>query len=114
MGASGTYAGNLYRNLKTVFGFPSGCAPIEWVLIPTRVARETPHPVMMPHKFLQEVFRHRPDIWQQRFIGQSGAALEFWEHMAHTPYVRNHPFLPKSVWSKTIPLGFHGDGGAFN
>ena len=78
VGASGTYAGNLYRNLKTVVGFPSGCAPIEWVLIPTRVARETPHPVMMPHKFLQEVFRHRPDIWQQRFIGQSGAAFEFW------------------------------------
>ena len=30
-GASGQQAGNLFRDLKRIFGWPSGCAPINWI-----------------------------------------------------------------------------------
>jgi hypothetical protein len=68
----------------------------------------------MPHHFLQSYFSNRPDLWSQRVVGPAGACAQFWNEMAGTAYVRNHPFLPHSAWATTIPLGFHGDGGAFS
>ena len=50
-GASGQHAGNLFRDLKSIFGWPAGCAPIDWITIPTKHSSATPHPVLWPHKF---------------------------------------------------------------
>ena len=42
------------------------------------------------------------------------ACLEFWRGTRQTRFVRNHPKLPRSSWRSTIPIGFHGDAGAFS
>ena len=34
--------------------------------------------------------------------------------MSNTEFVREHPNLPRRTWAQTIPIGFHGDGGAFS
>ena len=34
--------------------------------------------------------------------------------MQESAFVRMHPFLPEAVWPTTVPIGMHGDGGAFN
>ena len=34
--------------------------------------------------------------------------------MSQSEFVQRHPYLPKGSWCDTVPLGFHGDGGAFN
>ena len=46
-------------------------------------------------------------------MGLRGAALSFWRGMRGHPYVREHPGLPEAHWGSTIPIGLHGDGGAF-
>ena len=40
--------------------------------------------------------------------------LEFWQAMRETSFVTKHPSLPRSSWHRIIPLGFHGDAGAFS
>ena len=68
----------------------------------------------MPHKFFQQLFLHRRDIWRERIVGGDGALESFWNGMSQSEFVQRHPYLPKSSWCDTVPLGFHGDGGAFN
>ena len=75
---------------------------------------ETPHPVIWPHRFFQTLSKFQPDIWKTRVTGSRGAAQQFWESMRDSEFVKQHPFLPPASWGSIIPLGFHGDGGAFN
>ena len=109
---------NIFRALVKVFGIPVGAAPIEWVEIPTKHGRRTPHPVLMPHKFFQEVFKHRQNIWAERIAGSAGASSEacrlFWEGMKNSEFVKRHPNLPMFAWDRIVPFGVHGDGGKYN
>ena len=113
-GASGQQAGNLFRDLKRIFGWPSGCAPIRWIQLPTKRGRVTPHPVLWPHEFFKCMFNERLDLFQQRLCGPEGSCKHFWEGISGSMFMRRHPSLPRSVWHKTIPMGFHADGGGFN
>ena len=71
-GTGGKHAGNLFRDQKKVFGFPKGCAPIDWIPLPTKAGRKTPHPAMYPHRFFMELFQHRPALWRERIEGVEG------------------------------------------
>ena len=114
-GCSGKYGGNLFRDVKSAFGWPDGAPPIEYILVPTKSnGRKTPWPVLFPHRFFQEVFRKRPDTWSSRICPCEDACHEFWDSMKLSPFVQRHPFLNPSTWRQTVPIGFHGDGGAFN
>ena len=46
--------------------------------------------------------------------GPANAALQFWQSMAETAFMRLHPDLPKGKWATTVPLGMHGDGASFS
>ena len=114
VGSHGKYLGNLYRDLCSMFGTPIGSPPLDWVEIPTRAGPRTPHPIFLPHKFFQSLSANRQDVWKSRILGPAGGAKHFWDSIATSEFVVNHPFLPREQWDTIIPLGFHGDGGAFN
>ena len=114
MGASGEHAGNLFRDIKKMFGWPSGCAPVAWIQIPTVKRPSTPHPVMWPREFFERLFQDRHDLFQKRLIGASGSCNHFWEGMKDTEFMQRHPCLPPEIWPNTVPLGSHADGGGFN
>ena len=113
-GASGQHAGNLFRDLKSIFGWPAGCAPIDWITIPTKHSSATPHPVLWPHKFFQVMWTERKDFFEERLVGPAGACDHFWQGIKDSKFVVSHPCLPPEVWPSTVPLGFHADGGGFN
>ena len=46
--------------------------------------------------------------------GAAGEALAFWNSMKDTAVVRMHPVLKAADWARCIPLGLHGDAGAFS
>jgi hypothetical protein len=114
LSAAGTYgkhAKNLFRDIGNLFGHPIGAPPLDWIEIPMKGNRKTAHPIYWPHKFFQSVAHYRDDIFRSRLIGLDGAADQFWQSIAGSDYVRNHPFLPRGAWGKIIPIGMHGDGG---
>ena len=74
--------------------------------------RKYARPVFWPHKFFAAA--DREDISRERIVGLDGAAAQFWESIKDSEFMTNHPFLPRAHWNKIIPLGMHGDGGAFN
>jgi hypothetical protein len=114
IGTTGTHAQNLFRYLKALFGQPLGAAPVQWIELPTVRGRKDPHPVFMPHKFLQELYKHRPDVLRARLTGGRGATEMYWSGLQHADFVAHHPFLPRAHWPNIIPIGFHGDGGPFS
>jgi hypothetical protein len=117
LSAAGTYGKhpqNLFRDLLRLFGRPRGAPPIDWVEIPMKNGNSVPHPVIWPHKFFAALARERRDIWSDRIAGSEGALKAFWESMRESEFVRTHPYLPEVGWPKCVPIGMHGDGGAFN
>jgi hypothetical protein len=113
-GTYGKYPANLFRDLLKIVGNPVGAPPIDWVQIPMKSGRREPHPVIWPHKFFQSLCAARRDIFDSRIRGPEHGCHQFWDFMKDTEFVRRHPFLPEGVWDKTVPIGMHGDGGAFN
>ena len=112
--AAGTYckhAKNLSRDISNLLGHPIGAPLLDWIEIPMKGNRKTAHPIYWPHKFFQNVAHYRDDIFRSRLIGLDGAADQFWQSIAGSDYVRNHPFLPRGAWGILIPIGMHGDGG---
>jgi hypothetical protein len=91
-GSSGVHSGNLYKALVNIFGYPKGCAPIDWIEVATKSGRKTAHPVIWPHKFFEQLFKAKNDIWHQRLVGGSGACLQFWKSMKDSDFVKNIPF----------------------
>ena len=46
--------------------------------------------------------------------GDDEASEIFWNSIRDTDFARNHEYLPANDWKRIIPIGVHGDGGAFN
>ena len=112
LGNYGANAQHLYKGLCNLFGHPVGAPPIDWVEVPTVAGRKTPVPFIFPHIF-SKLFSDRQDIWIDRVVGGDGACSEFWKGMANSEFVKRHPHLPRHAWDRIVPLGMHGDGGAF-
>ena len=105
---------NAFRSLRNLFGIPKGAPELTWLEIPTVSGPRTLHPFLMPHEFFASYFSGKKQSWARLLSGPSGAPLEFWRSMRGSAFLDRHPSLPRSAWAKTIPIGFHGDGGAFS
>ena len=68
-GSYGNHAKDLFRVLKVLFGHPLGAVPVDLVELPTTRGRKDPRPVLMPHKFVQQLFQHRKDVLRTRITG---------------------------------------------
>ena len=52
--------------------------------------------------------------WEKAVRGPAGAAQEYWGSMKQTEFFKQHPGLTEDNLHRTIPIGMHGDGGAFS
>ena len=115
VGSHGKHAGNLHRDLVRLFGLPQEAPEIRWLEIPTIRGPKTPHPFLLPIEFLQKLFVHsQSGHWQAIMGGNDGAAERHWRAWSHTDFVRLHPHIAMERWPFIIPIGLHGDGGAFS
>eukprot|EP00959_Pyramimonas_sp_CCMP1952_P455991 9472441-Pyramimonas_sp.AAC.1 len=97
-----------------IFGRPAGSPGLDYFELPSlTTGRTRPHPFLLPHKFFRSLHGERPACWSKYMCGAPGAALEFWNNLADTPFVRQHPMIRPDMFSRLIPLGFHGDAGGF-
>jgi hypothetical protein len=109
-GTCGKHPQNIMRGLINALGMPTAAPAIDWVQIPTTKGPLTPHPVVFPHLLFKGLHDHRPELFTRVIAGAAGAALEFWQDMRQTEFVRKHPELPEAVWGHTTPLVMHSDG----
>ena len=114
IGNWGTNPQNMQRALIGVFGHPPGAPPFTLVEIPTKHGTRTPHPFLLPHLFFQHYYSEQRDKWVQAMRGSPRAPAQFWEKMRNSDYFAFHPNAATQQWGRTIPLGLHGDGGAFS
>ena len=113
-GTHGKHPSSVHRKLMSIFGNPKGAPEIDWVEIPTKNGRVA-HPFLFPHKFLKAMYEERFPMFVQAFRGPEGAARQFWEALLErdNPFVKNHPLLTADAYDHAIPIGMHGDAGAF-
>ena len=52
-------------------------------------------------------------MFDEAIRGPADAAKVFWDTLADTSMVKDHPALPQRRRPRIIPLGLHGDAGAF-
>ena len=114
LGTLGNNPGNLFRDVCKNFGTPKGSPPMDYIELHIKGNRKYARPVFWPHKFFAALAADRDDIFRERIVGLDGAAAQFWESIKDSEFMTKHPFLPRAHWNKIIPLGMHGDGGAFN
>ena len=107
-------AHNAFRSLQSVFGYPAGAPQMTWLEIPTTAGPRTPHPFLLPHEFFNSYFTHKKKDWLSTMARSSEACIEFWRGMRGSAFVKHHPSLRAPSWGTTIPIGFHGDAGAFS
>lgn len=115
MGASGQHPQNLFRAMQSVLGYPNGAPEMDWFELPTTAGPRTPHPFLLPHKFLSTYYAANTQAeWRKTIAGSVGAARQFWSEIRDSPFMRNHPDMPEHLWPSTIPFGMHADGGPFS
>ena len=112
-GACGKHPGNIHLALVRLFGRPAGSPDIRWSTIPTKSSPRKPLPFLYPHDFFAQMYHERPRSWQRYLRGLEGATGQFWKGMEKTKFVQLHPVLDPSMYTKTIPIGMHGDAGGF-
>ena len=119
-GAQGTpqlsspqYPQNLQRSLVAAFGSPAGAPEITWKMIPTTLG-VIPHPFLLPDRFFSALKTSKPEFWAKTVCGPVGAARRFWDNMAGSAFMREHPHLGGMNLDWVIPLGMHGDSGKFS
>ena len=105
---------NAFRSLKKVFGAPAGAPNLHWLEIPTKTGLKTPHPFLMPHELFASYHKERKEEWVNTSAGPANACLDFWKSMRGSKFVDLHPSLPAKHWKSIIPVGIHGDAGAFS
>lgn len=116
-GTSGARPSNMYRSLRALFGAPQDAPEITWIEIPTTRGRRTAFPFIMPHELFAAFYRTRgrTQTWSQAITGPIGSAAQFWQLQSSLDFVALHPYLrDRTLLAKTIPIGMHADGGAFN
>ena len=104
---------NLHRSLVAAFGHPEGAPEFFWATIPTK-SGPTPHPFLLPHLWLASLFACLPDLFNVSVRGPVDAARNYWSKIKDTGFFKKHPGLDRDKLDKTIPIGMHGDGGAFS
>ena len=112
-GSCGKHTQNIHRSLMSVFGSPVGAPPLRYFNIPTKQSDHVSHPFLLPHEFINSLYHHRRERFDQLIRGAEDSAQSFWESMQTSDFVSKHPSLkPENFW-RTLPIGFHGDAGSF-
>lgn len=111
--SSNKHPQNLQRSLLSAFGRPVGSPLFSWHRIPTTMGPQL-HPFLLPHQFFSSLFSERNEKWNLRVRGPVGAAAAYWYRMRDSCFVLHHPHLDGVDKSRLIPLGLHGDAGAFS
>lgn len=114
LGNYGKHTGNIFRDLVSKMDWPIGAPRFSWIEIATKFGPATAHPVIMPHALFAQMHRERPHQFASHITGPKGSCLQFWESVVHTAYVAKHAFLKANEYFNTVPLGFHGDAGAYS
>ena len=103
---------NLHRSLVAAFGKLKGSPDFVWVELPITKGVMS-HPFLLPHMWFAELHSSSSQSWED-LLGERGAIPFFWRKMAESPFLRHHPHLAKANLKFTVPLGLHGDAGAFS
>ena len=104
---------HLHRSLVAAFGHPQGAPEFFWAEIPTK-GGPTMHPFLLPHLWFAALFVGLPDLFRSSVRGAGNAAKKYWQKIQHTEFFQKHPGLSSEHLERTIPIGMHGDGGAFS
>ena len=104
---------NLHRSLTAAFGHPVGAPEFFWAEIPMK-SGPTVHPFLLPHMWLMSLFAYLPDLFRTSVRGAGDAAKNYWHSIRDTEFFKRHPGLDRGKLDQTIPIGMHGDGGAFS
>lgn len=97
-----------HRDVMRALGWPKGAPQL--VYIPIDEAETRHHPVICPIELLESIGEHKPDQFQQRFVGPTGAISEFWAGLGDHPIRRELGDLVNP--DTTGVLGLHADGAA--
>ena len=105
----------MFRDMCTVLGTPFGSDCVRYVKIISK-SKQKPilHPVILPHLLFRKIYEDK-DLFGRIMLGGHSNAGWFWQNCKD--FVSGHPTLKdksRSELRKIIPLGFHGDGGAFS
>lgn len=111
--SSSNHPQNLQRSLLAAFGQPVGSPKIVWKTIPTSMG-DVPHPFILPHSFFSALHTEKRAFWNRTVRGPVGAAARFWKNMEGTAFHVHHPGLAEVDPNRLIPLGLHGDAGAYS
>ena len=107
-------AENAFRSLKSLFGWPEGAPTLRWIELPMVGGKKVPHPFLLPHEFFSAYFQHRKKDWVATMCGPRGACAEYWSGLRDSLFIQRHPTLTEANWHNAIPIGLHGDAGAFS
>jgi hypothetical protein len=70
-------------------------------------------PLILPHELFGALHSRSAESWRTHVVNPD-VCTKFWQEISTAPYMANHPVATNpSLWSTTVPLGFHGDGAAF-
>jgi hypothetical protein len=118
LGASGRQSGNANRDLARALGKPKGSPEFFFAHIPVAGHDGQPkivsHPFVLPHELFSQLFQERHDTFLQCVAGDSEERGQVWGALASSPVVQRHPCLAVGDLSHTVPIGLHGDAGAFS
>ena len=89
-GNAGTKTGNIFRAMRSAFGYPRGAPDPTWIEISTQHGRR-PHPFLLPHEFFGALHHSRRDLFERTISGASGSCRQFWDAISDTPFVKEHP-----------------------
>ena len=105
---------NLHRSLTSAFGHPEGAPEFFWAHIPLKSGKKSLHPFLLPHMWFSTLFAMLPSWWNSAIRGPVNAAQDYWNNVRQTEFFKSHPGLTEDELHRTIPIGMHGDGGAFS
>lgn len=118
LGAGGKHRGNANRDLARALGKPTGAPEFHYAHIPVAgpngLPSVVPHPFLLPHELFSQLYHHRPNTFHQCVGGDTRERRELWTGLEATPVVQNHPSLRAGQLDNTVPIGLHGDAGAFS
>ena len=116
IGTSGTRPGNMFRDLVQAFGYPAGAPPLFWANVPT-ASGIVAHPFMLPHLFFGHLNKNNKEQFLKSVLGMDTDCEFFWSSEEGRKLAEQHPELKHrspAQLRKTVPLGLHGDGGAYS
>jgi len=116
VGSDGCRPGNIFRDLVNAFGYPQGAPRLYWAKVPLEGGLVS-HPFILPHLFFAHLFGERKEEFAHAVLGGHKDCRSFWCSDEGKKIASEHPVLKNKTAEDlyaTVPLGMHGDGGAYS